>query len=75
MNTMANVIGDRRWRQSIGGIIGDRVNTDEMGTSRSFLLFVFPSFRARQHLAPIFRAKNIQFSRFLQGTKLDMIKR
>jgi hypothetical protein len=35
----------------------------------------FESLRARQHLAPIFRAKNIRFSRFLQGTKLDMIKR
>jgi hypothetical protein len=47
MNTAANVIGDRRWRQSIGGIIGDRVNTDEMGTSSAFQPFGFPSFRAR----------------------------
>src|SRR4051812_38621275 len=48
MNTAASVAGDRRWRQPIGGIIGDRVNTDEMDTSKRFWPHVFPSFRARQ---------------------------
>jgi hypothetical protein len=42
----ATGVGDSQ----IGGIIGDRVNTDKMDTYRPFVPFVFPSFRARQFM-------------------------
>jgi hypothetical protein len=41
---------DSLWRRALATEIGDRVNTDEMGTYCTFLVLGFPSSRAHHDI-------------------------